>query len=150
MCPGQRTSTSISTSSLAANQGVSCKQGRCRRKTVCPSLLALAPVLSREPVWRPEIKCKVNVTNTRCLSHRAQTVCRGATDICFSSLHRSQLLHRLLVPTKVTAGTGSGWTHHFRLQQKRAGEHSATLCCKSTPDRERLAQVLSIPRAHSL
>lgn len=77
MCPGQRTSTSISTSSLAANQGVSCKQGRCRRKTVCPSFLALAPLLPREPVWRPEIKCKVNVTNIRCLSHRQLRPCAG-------------------------------------------------------------------------
>lgn len=46
-------------------------------ETVCPSFLALAPLLSREPVWRPEIKCKVNVTNTRCLSQTELRPCTG-------------------------------------------------------------------------
>lgn len=126
MCPGQRTSTSVNTSSLAANQGVSCRQGKCPRKTVSLFPSSSTPPVQR-PVWRPEIKCKVNVTNIRCFSHTdtelrpcAQVSNRQNAFLVFivASSYIGFLYQTL---RSLQAQAGSGWTH-FRLQ------HSATCC----------------------
>lgn len=112
MCPGQRISTPINTSSLAANQQVSCKQRKMSEEkplTLFPNSSACVPTVQRTSVAaknKVQSKCDKHIV-LQPPRHRVQTMCTGEQNRqCFPSLPHNQFLDRLLGQNpKVTVGT---------------------------------------------